>query len=246
MLVFITHPKYFERKMLYRKKIDLVYVFNSKRVYFELAKKYRCVNLGSDGKIKNENFFPQAKKYKKITKEKFLDLKMGLVKYFAKKRHQVQKMHYVMLKGPYLDPLMQLGFKRAKESEFNEGAKILDAMILNCIEEIFRMEMGDKFVQKYESFFEKLLNYSSSFYRAYVYSLGFERGMEVFGDVFKYNYFKKASLYYTFNEFDIYKDKFHFNYLKVLSRLFIEDIHKNGIYGFIQKNIEYYKENEWL
>ncbi len=246
MLVFITHPKYFDKRKIARKKIDLIYIFNSKKLYSQLSEKYKCVNIGKDGKIKQENFFPQAKKYKRITKEKFIDLKIGIVKYFAKKKHSVQRKYYVMLKGPYSDPLMHYGFHKAKKSEFNEGTMILDAMIVNYIAEIFRLEKGEEFTNKNKRYIELLLNFSHSFYRAYVYSLGYERGMEIFSEVFKFNYFKKVSLYYTFNKFDLYQDRFHFNYLKVLSRLFVEDIHNNNIEEFIQKNITYYKENGWL
>ena len=52
-------------------------------------------------------------------------------------------------------------------------------------------------------------------------------------------------LYYRFNKRDIYEERFHFRYLKVLSRLFIEQIHQNDVKKFIHNNIEYYKENQW-
>ena len=246
MLVFVTHPKYFDKKVLYRKNVDLIYIFNSKKLFDELSKKYRCVNIGIDGTIKNENFFPKAKKYKKITKIKFLEVKIGIYSYFKKKQHSFFKKYYSMMRG-YKDTEYHLLINHAKkQKEFNDSIMMLDTGIMRCIVEIIKLEKGERFLEKNIELLRVLQNYSHTFYRSYVYSLGFERGFEIFGDIFRYNYFNKVVLYYLFNKYDVYKKGFHYNYLKVLSRLFIEDIHKNNIKGFVEKNIEYYKENEWL
>jgi len=245
MMVFITHPKYFDKRAIARKSVDLVYIFNSKKLFDELSKKYKCVNIDRDGKIINENFFPQARKYKKLTRERFLDIKIGVLKYFKKKRFHFYKRHFQVVS--YNDPLFKLNVTMAKKrNDFNEAVMIINGMILEYLREIFELEKGRKFVEEYFSYIEKLLNYSHSFYRSYVYANEFDRGIEVFADVFMYNFFSKVALYYTFEKKDIYKSGFHFNYLKVLSRLFIEDIHKADVIGFVNRQVEYYKENEWF
>ncbi len=245
MLVFITNPKYFDKRKIGRKKVDLVYIFGSKKLFDELSKKYKCVNIGKDGNIKNENFFPEAVKYKKVTRERFMGIKIGALKYFKKKRFKVYRSRYEMF-GDY-DPLFNMVVAMAKKKrDFNEGANIINAKIISYIEDIIRIEKGEKFLKNYASYLKIVLNLSHSFHRAYIYSKGFQRGFEVFGDVFTFSYFNNAVLYYTFDKFDIYEDRFHFNYLRVLSRLFIEHIHKNEVEKFINHQIDVFKESGWL
>ncbi len=249
MLVFVTHPKFFDKKFLYRKNVDLVYIFNSKKLFNELSEKYKCVNIGSSGKIKDENFFPAPVKYKPVTKEKFLDLKIGIYAYFKKKRHKMMRRHYVMLRGwrdNEFEILKSFAKKALKNRKENEAFAMVDNAIQRSVVDILELERGKEYVEEFSKFIIYLNNYAHSFYRSYIYSLGFKRGEEIFGDVFRYSYFDKVMLYYRFWKRDIYNGKFHFNYLKVLSRVFIEDIHKNNIKNYIVKNIKYYKENEWL
>jgi len=55
MLVFITHPKYFDVKSLENKKVELIYIFNSKKLFDELSQNYKCVNIDKNGKLIDEN-----------------------------------------------------------------------------------------------------------------------------------------------------------------------------------------------
>ena len=70
-----------------------------------------------------------------------------------------------------------------------------------------------------------------------------ERGAEVFADIFRFSLFMHILLYYHFDKYDIYADtKFKYGYLKVLSRLFIEQIHSNDVKGLVKGYLNEYKE----
>ncbi|WP_456479972.1 hypothetical protein [Nautilia sp.] len=246
MLVFITHPKYFDKKAIYRKKADLIFIFNSGKLFYELKDKYKCVNIGIDGNIKNENFFPQANKRKKFNKVALLRIKMGIYGAFKKKLHILRNRHYMMMKS-YKDTEYKLVMSYAKkEKDFNKANSVIELETLKCIVEMIRLEHGDKFLENHKEHARVLLNYSNSFYRSYVYSMEFERGMEIFADLIKYSFFSNVMLYYLFNRYDLYENGFHYNYLKVISRLFIENIHRNDVKNFIKNNINAYKEEGWL
>jgi len=245
MLVFITNPKYFDKKSIKGKNVDLIFIFGSKRLCNELSKNNKCVNIGVEGKILQENFFPQAKKYNKNTRDKLLDIKINCLYYFKKLHHNEYKVKMQIINKH--DPIFNLNVYRAKRmKDFNDAAKIIDLMIVKYIYEILNLRHGKRFSQNHKTVLKRLLNVTSAFYRAYIYSFGFDRGMEVFADIYKYSFFKNVSLFYTFNKYDIYQNSFHYNYLKVLSRLFIENIHKKNLKNFVTENINYYKERGWL
>ena len=99
-LIFIHHPNYFKEESL-KGKIGLIYIFNSKQLYNKLSQKYKCVNLGVDGNISDENFFPK-RKMSEESLSKIFDFKMGIYSYFKKKYYQIESKYYVK-RGGYKD-----------------------------------------------------------------------------------------------------------------------------------------------
>jgi len=87
MLVFITHPKYFDRKKIRDKKPDLVYVFNSESTFKKFNEK--CVNIDLNGEIKNENFFP--KEVLNLKKIEIFKFKLSVYRYFNKVVYSYRK-----------------------------------------------------------------------------------------------------------------------------------------------------------
>jgi len=247
MLVFITHPKYFDKKSLYRKKPELVYIFNSLSLYKELSKKYKCVNLDINYKVKNENFFPDSNT-KDIFKRKMVDIKRNIYSYFKKKYYNIQRKMYVM-RGGHKDVTYRIVMdicRRMEKNSRDEATVFMEEEIIKLLGLILEFEKSEKFVKDNQKFIIKIFNLTNSLYRSYIYSFSDIRGVEVFGDVFKFNYFLNAVNHYTFDKKDIYNNDFHFLYKKVLVRLFVENIHKNNIKLFVNHNIEYYKDSEWL
>ena len=242
MLVFITHPKYFDRKKLRGKKVDLVYIFNSKILFNKFNKK--CVNIGLDGKIKNENFF--SKEFLNIKKGQILDLKFSVYAYFKKVELQHKRKFYVIRGGfrDYQYNLVSSTSRDIAKRDINRAIYFIDNEVINLMFNILSLYYDKKEIDK--KYISKLFYIYDSFFRAYVYSFGFKRGAEIFADIFKYSLFLNTLIYYKWDKWDLYKDFFHYNYLKVLSRLFIEKITKNNIHSFIEANLKYYKENGWL
>ena len=249
MLVFITHPKFFEKRMLYRKKVDLIYIFDSDLLYKDLKKRYRCINLDKDYRIKNENFFPPPSKRKiKNFAYHMLSLKKKTYSYFKKKEHSYKSKKFRML-GGYKDSMHRIIINICNDLEkhnVQEAYKFIEEKIWDMVMTILEFEKGEEFCQQNRVLIEKLLNLSNSLYRSYIYSFCGIRGSEGYGDVFKYNYFLNTVLHYTFDKYDIYKNDFHYDYRKVLMRLFIEHIHKNDIKNFVKNYIEYVRREEWL
>ena len=247
MLVFITHPKFFDKKSLYRKKPELVYIFNSKSLYDELSKKYKCVNLNKDYIVQNENFFPDGLQNDTF-KNRLIEVKKNIYAYFKKKEHQLRRRQYVMVRG-YKDTEYKLTMNfcdQMAKKDKNEATIYIGNEIIKKVISIIQFEKSESFIKQNFPLIQNLFNLSNSLYRSYIYSSYNIRGIEVFGDVFKYNFVLNVVLHYTFDKKDIYNNDFHFNYKKVLARLFIENIHKNDIKYFVKHNIEYYKGNEWL
>jgi hypothetical protein len=247
MLVFITHPKYFEKKSLYRKKPELIYIFNSPTLYKEVSKKYKCVNLDKNYNIKNENFFPPANDKKRF-KHNLIVIKKQIYAYFKKKQHKLMQRNYILRTG-YKDVTYKLTMELADKYEKKDKQKailFLENEIFNLLMNIIKMEKDEKFTETYKIHIATIFNLMNSFYRAYIYSFCEIRGSEVYGDVFKFNNFLDAILYYTFDKYDLFKDDFNYPYKKVLCRLFIEKIHKNNIKKFVKRNIEYQRSEGWL
>jgi hypothetical protein len=249
MLVFITHPKYFDESKIENKKVELVYIFNSKRLFNKLSQKYKCVNIGIDGVIKDENFFP-----KQVIKEsalsKIVDFRVRLYGYFKKKLYQIESKFYLK-RGGYKDSeykfVVKYTYQYKNKKNYIDAITFIDYNIMIIINQTATFNKSSKFVEKYEQFIKVIFNYSISFYTAYVYSFSLrKRGVNIFADIFKYNLFITATNYYTFNKYDIYEDRFKYGYLKVLSRLFIEQIHSNDVKYLVNSYIKEYKEEGLL
>ena len=246
MLVFITHPKLFDENKLKNKKIDLIYIFNSKRLFNQLKDRYKCVNIGTDGNVQDENFYP-TKQVSKIFILKMFENRRSLFAYFKKKAYNKQRC-YVRGMG-FRDSeyrlVRNLAVKIFDKNKI-EAFQYLNREIYNQIDTMIYLESSKYEYEFKQKYFHLIINYTHSFFRSYIYSLGFRRrGVELFGDIWTYNYFLNVLSYYSFSKFDIYKNGFNYNYLRVLSRIFIETIHRNDIKNFIKENIAYYKEQEW-
>ena len=242
MILFITHPKYFDRRKIRGKKPDLVFVFNSKEMFDKFDEK--CVNIGWDGKIKHENFF--KKDFITLPRNLVINRKLLYYTYYKKILHNQKKKHYYMIQG-YKDALYNLTHKVARDmakKDINDAIEYVDKQILNTVIEILTIKYSQEELNSVH--IAKLYNIYNSFFRAYIYSMNYKRGMEFFGDLFKYTLFINTILDYKYRQKDLYNDFFHYNYLRVVSRLFIETICKNDIKSYIDSAIIRYKENKWL
>lgn len=232
MLVFIVD----KRKFKEIKKAELVFIFNDERLFDEMSNQFKCINLNKKGIIVNENFFP-----KKSIKEKFMyfNVKRDMYGYFKKKQHHIMSKKIVMIKG-YKDSIYNLIITESKKLErkrqYEEAQEFLNQAILNNIKKILEFENI-----KTDKYFYYLNNYFFSFYRGYIYSFATKRGIDFLGDIFRFNLLLSVMRFYKFDDNDILFNGFKNAYLKVLSRLFIEQIHKNSFKNFVLKNIEYYK-----
>ena len=241
MMLFVTHPKYFDKRAIIGKKIDLGFVFDSKRLYDSFD--FKCVNIGKDGKIRNENFFPQE--ILNLPKGIALSLKQKLYGYLKKREHKIKCKYMRMVKG-YKDAQYKLVLSTSKhfaKKDLNQALIFMEREMLNLLVSMIEYEMKAKDSQMYAKNFTTLYNITNSFFRAYTYSLGYKRGTEVIVDVLRFGFLLNVIEYYLFDKYDIYEDRFDYKYLKVLSRLFIEYVHRNDIKGYIEKQLEFYEEN---
>ena len=245
MLVFITHPKYFDESKIENKKVELIYIFNSKQLYNKLSQKYKCVNLGIDGNIIDENFFPK-RKMSEESLSKIFDFKMGIYSYFKKKYYQIESKYYVK-RGGYKDSeyrfVADYSYNLYRKNKI-KGILYLEDELKDMVNRIINFDNSSNIKKQNIKFIKFIFNYVSSFYRAYIYSFSLKkRGIEIFGDVFKYNLLVTITLYYCFDKYDIYENKkFKYGYLKVLSRLFIEQIHSNNVKYLVNGYTYEYKE----
>ena len=232
MLVFVVEKRRFKEIQ----KADLIYIFNNEELFIELSKNFKCVNLNSKGIIINENFFP-----KRSIKDKdiYFDVKRGVYSYFKKKQHQIMRKKMVMIKG-YKDAVYNVIINESKRLEkrrqYEEAKELLDGEILRNIKGVLEFE-GIKI----DRYFTYLNNYLFSFYRAYIYSFTTKRGVDFLGDIFRFNLLLNIMRFYHFDREDVLRVGFKKGYLRVISRLFIEQIHKNDVKNFVIQNIDHYK-----
>ena len=251
MIAIITHPKYFDKSKLYRKKVDLVYIFNSYELYKELSKKYKCVNLNNSYKIVNENFFPSQVYTNHRTISKIYYFRELILQYFYKKKYQLYRSHKIAQINYYYkqDPIYNLVKARAKKTFKTDKTKamnILNEGIYKAIKDSIEEIVDKKYYELNKDYFQLIFNLIDSFYRAYIYTEeDFKRGAEITTDIFKYNLAMTIIIYYRMEQRDIYKNRFHYNYLRVISRLFIENIHANNIKAYTKAQITHWEEDEW-
>ena len=186
MIVFITHPKYFsEERLKGEKNIEVVFIFNSFRLYTTLSKKYSCVLLNPKGEIQKENFFPPAREIKKSLFNNFFEIKKRNLRYFRKIYHHTKKKYFQMLKH-YKDVEYDIFILHAKKRKsYQERLLSLDKAIVTTMKDILTLEHGEQYIQENIAHIQIAFNYAKSFHRAYAYSFAKERGVEVFTDYFR-------------------------------------------------------------
>ena len=235
MLAFIIDKRRFKA---FEKKPELVFIFDNEKLFDELSERYKCVNLNKRGIITKENFFPKRASIK--SKSLYFNIKKDVYSYFKKKHHEILRKQIVMLRG-HKDTIYYLVINRAKELEkkrqYEEANELLEKEIVKNIQKVLEFEKID-----IDRNFQYILNYSYSFYRAYIYSFAKKRGIDILGDIFRFNLVINIMRFYRYNEYDLLKTGFKTGYLKIISRLFIEQIHKNSVKNFVKRNIEYYKK----
>jgi hypothetical protein len=243
MLAFITTKRGFRGL---DKQYELVYVFN-KDLYEYLSKDNKCIYLGMDGNIHKENFFPKNS-YEKAAVH-FLEIKKGVYLHFKKREYDFLRRNGGVYMSYKKDPIKNLILSQADKllsKDKNQAFLFLDGEILKLIFDILGQEYSQNFLEKNLPYYKKIFNYINSFYRGYVYSMRIKRGAEVFADIFRFSLFMHILLYYHFDKYDLNSRGFSREYLRVLARLFIEQVHRVDFKNFIKNNLKYYRRNGWL
>ena len=205
MLAFLT------KEIELKKEYDIVYIFNNQPLYNKLSKKFNCVNLSRNGMIKEMNF------------KKEIDLKLYQIV-------DIQKVVYFYLKkkNPIYtkkDINMKMLYEMEKKNFYEEAIYFMNSIINQTLDEILSMNIERRFLNKYKNYVKSIFNYINSFYIAYSYRFTFSQKLEIL----KYALFINTMLYYRFDKYDLTETGFKRGYLKVLSRLFIEQIHKKEL-----------------
>lgn len=209
-------------------RLELIYIFNSAPLYYKLAGRYPCVNLGWDGLIRQENFFPPAQKLPEEVLKHIIAEKRILIEYFKKKLHVVRAKHNIYL---VQDPLMNnflVKFRKSNKPRYK--MEMAEKAFRYAVERIFMTRKGVDYVKKYGKYIERIANYGHSLFRAYVYAQGYPRGFEVALDFYRLIYTSNLLHFYPFHFADLTKNGFRTGYLKTISRIFIEDIHKRELW----------------
>jgi hypothetical protein len=237
-LVFIHHPNYFKEENL-KGKIGLIYIFNSKQLYNKLSQKYKCVNLGVDGNITDENFFPKRKMNKQIyisvfkfKKEIYAYLKEIFYKLKLKYRYS----------GTFKDEDFR-GVNETADKYFEQNGvmsaiQYINAENLKLLIQIMKITRNRRFFESNRVLIGIVFSYIHSFYKAFVYSFSIKKlGVEAFNEKLKYDLSLAIFRNCLFTKNDLYGDGFDYRYLKILSNSFIEHIDKNDSKNYIQKAI---------
>ena len=249
MMVFVTHPKYFDETILDGiDGVDLIFIFNGKRLYNRLKSRYRVVLLGFDYQILAENFFSQKMIKNRVGQRLLFNNKVFIYRFLHKiKRTKKRDDAFYRQMGYKQEIRFYLGMsKKLFKENPNKGLEYIDMYIKELLLEIFYFDHGKEFVKKYKDNIISLINLTRSFFRAYVQSLGYERGLEILTELNQYSYLVTVMDRYRFNRYDIYESGFKYGYLKVLCRLFIEHIYKEDLKKSIESRYIEYKENGWL
>jgi hypothetical protein len=222
-MVFVYNHKFFKEPI----KNDLIYVFNSQKLYENLSKNHRCVNLNKNGDIANENFFPKEKIKIHST---IYQLKKDVYSYLKEYFHKLE------LKYKYSSSFKDAEFKDVIKTADNylkkgelEAIQYINGENLRLLVKIIQIMRGKTFYNGNRITIGWLLVYINSFYRSYLYSMIDKPGIDAFSEKLQYD----LSLNIIKNHFHkniTYKDGFHFNYLKLLSKLFLEHVQKNRDY----------------
>ena len=205
MIAFLT------RKKDLLKKYDLVYIFDNKKLFDDLKSNFKCVNLGIDGKIKDINF----KKDFNLKNYQILDIQKSIY-FYLKKRSLIKSKR---------DFHMKMIYEMESKNEIDLAISFMNTTIKGLLDDIVSMSVESKFLRNYESFIQILFNYINSFYNVYAMKFGYDERIEIF----KMALFLNILSFYRFDRFDLNENGFKRGYLKVISRLFIEQIHKKEL-----------------
>ena len=207
MLAFLT------KEVELKGEYDIVYIFNNKPLYDKLSKKFNCVNIARNGKAKEFNF----KKEIVLKDYEIIDIQKS-VYFYLKKRNKV----YCRSKKDFN---MQMLYELQKQNRTEHAQIFMQDAIKGEMRDIYSMYFGKSFLTKYQKHIEILFNYVETFYSAYAHRFGYSEKIEVL----KYALFLNILLYYTFNQYDVNETGFKRGYLKIISRLFVEQIHKREL-----------------
>jgi len=189
-------------------KYDIVYIFNNETLFNDLSKNFNCVNLERNGKIKNINF------KKKFNLEDYQILEIQKAVYFYLRKRSLIKIKK--------DFHMKMIYEMEIKNEIGLAISYMDTVIKGLLDEIISMSIDNGFLRKYEKFIQILFNYINSFYNIYAMKFGYDERIEIF----KTALFLNILNFYRFDRFDLNDNGFKRGYLKVISRLFIEQIHR--------------------
>jgi len=244
MKVFIVDKNKFNKSKFRNKNIDFIVCFNED--IYEKLQKYKIVLIDTKGKIKKSNYFPNEIYTLKST-SKLIDFKKRIFKYFENKYVYLyrNKVGYMYRTNMLLNPWVALANKK---KTIQETIEIMDRAIFEILMKYFEVRYSKVYVEKNRYYFEIILSYFTSFYRAYVYSENnLKRGAELFNDIFRFIDFYELLKNYRPNVFDLTKSGLKKDYFKVIVRFFIENIHKYpDVREFAKENIKLWKENEWI
>lgn len=206
MLAFLT------KEIELKKNYDIVYIFNNEKLFNKLKDKFSCVNLAKDGNIKNINFA------QKIDLELYeiIDIQKAAYFYLKKKRS-------IGLRGR--DFNMKMLYEIENNRQYKEAIVFMRNTNLELLDDIISMNIDAEFSKNYRKFLDITFNYITSFYYAYAYKFAYNERIEIF----RFALFLNVLLYYRFDKWDVNEYSFKRGYLKVLSRLFVEQIHRRGL-----------------
>ena len=244
MKVFIVDKKRFNGLILRNKNIEFIVCFD--KDLYEKLQKYNIVLIDKKGKIRKSNYFPDEI-YNLKSVNQLISFKKNIFRYFEKQYLYLYRSRIgdIRRTNMLLNPWIALVNKK---KIIQEKIEVLDNAIFEILMKYFEVKYSKEYVEKHRYYFEIILNYITSFYRAYVYSLSdLKRGAELFNDIFRFIDFYELLKNHRPSESDLTKSGLKRDYIKVVSRFFIERIHKNSdIREFAKKNIELWRENKWI
>ena len=205
MLAFLT------KETELKKRYDIVYIFNNQSLYNKLNKKFNCVNLARNGMIKEMNF----KKETNLALYQIVDIQKA-VYFYLKKRNPVYTKK---------DINMKMLYEMEKKNNYEGAVLFMKDTNFQMLNEIFSINIESEFLKKYNKYIPMLYNYINSFYIGFSNKFFYDKRVEVL----KFGLFVNAMLYYRFDKYDLTETGFKRGYLKVLSRLFVEQIHKKEL-----------------
>ena len=222
MQVFVTAPKLFDGRKLRGKEVDIIYIFDSPELYRKLAQKYKCVHLSRWGRITAENFFPDPDLTEKEI-DSIMSKRWTWLENFRLLIKREQRRNNLYFHGEGItSPLLGQWRKNRRLSPAEKMAKSEEVM-KKALFYIYKLRYGERYIEKYGKYVEMIYNYAHSFFRAYTYAQGFPRGYEVWLDDMRFIYIGRVMALYHFDRRDLRRNGFAVGYLRVLSRLFIED-----------------------